>query len=90
MRSQIINLGTFSPYVGGLTSEEDAIIDRAITETYALKDINADSDFKNVEPPLLSDFEMVLGGMEGENLWPKDFPNIQKALGQTLSTDLQT
>ena len=25
--------------LGGLTPEEDALIDRAITETYALKDI---------------------------------------------------
>ena len=30
-----------------------------------MKDITADSNFKNVEPPLLSDFELVLGGMEG-------------------------
>jgi type IV secretory pathway VirB4 component len=51
--------------MGGLTSEEDAIIDRAITETYALKDITPESDFRNIEPPLLSDFELVLGGMEG-------------------------
>ena len=66
LRSQIINLvGLFRIMMGGLTPEEDAIIDRAITETYALKDITADSDFKNVEPPLLSDFELVLGGMEG-------------------------
>ncbi len=66
LRSQIINLvGLFRIMLGGLTAEEDAIIDRAITETYALKDITADSDFKNVEPPLLSDFELVLGGMEG-------------------------
>ncbi len=66
LRSQILNLvGLFRIMMGGLSAEEDAIIDRAITETYALKDITADSDFKNVEPPLLSDFEMVLGGMEG-------------------------
>ncbi|MFA6269665.1 MAG: DUF87 domain-containing protein [Candidatus Paceibacterota bacterium] len=66
LRSQIINLvGLFRIMMGGLTAEEDAIIDRAITETYALKDITVDSDFKNVEPPLLSDFEMVLSGMEG-------------------------
>jgi type IV secretory pathway VirB4 component len=51
--------------LGGLTPEEDSIVDRAITETYALKDITANSDFANVEPPLLSDFEMVLSGMEG-------------------------
>lgn len=66
LRSQIINLvGLFRIMMGGLSAEEDAIIDRAITETYALKDITADSDFKNIEPPLLSDFELVLGGIEG-------------------------
>ena len=66
LRSNIINLvGLFRILLGGLTPEEDAIIDRAITETYALKDITADSDFSKIEPPLLSDFELVLSGMEG-------------------------
>jgi len=66
LRSNIINLvGLFRLMMGGLTAEEDAIIDRAITETYALKDITADSDFRSVEPPLMSDFELVLSGMEG-------------------------
>jgi type IV secretory pathway VirB4 component len=66
LRSNIINLvGLFRIMLGGLSQEEDAIIDRAITETYALKDITAESDFRNVEPPLLSDFELVLAGMEG-------------------------
>jgi conjugal transfer ATP-binding protein TraC len=66
LRNQIITLvGLFRIMLGGLTPEEDAIIDRAITETYALKDITADSDFTNLEPPLLSDFELVLSGMEG-------------------------
>ena len=66
LRSNIINLvGLFRIMLGGLTQEEDAIIDRAITETYALKDITPESDFNNVEPPLLSDFELVLAGMEG-------------------------
>jgi type IV secretory pathway VirB4 component len=66
LRSNIINLvGLFRIMLGGLTQEEDSIIDRAITETYALKDITAESDFRNVEPPLLSDFELVLAGMEG-------------------------
>jgi conjugal transfer ATP-binding protein TraC len=68
LRSNIINLvGLFRIMLGGLTPEEDSIIDRAITETYALKDISADSDFSTIEPPLLSDFEMVLGGMEGSD-----------------------
>lgn len=66
LRSNIINLiGLFRLMMGGLTPEEDAIIDRAITETYALKDITAESDFTNIEPPLMSDFELVLSGMEG-------------------------
>lgn len=65
LRSNTINLvGLFRIMLGGLTPEEDAIIDRAITETYAIKDITANSDFSNIEPPLLSDFEMVLSGME--------------------------
>ncbi len=66
LRSNIINLvGLFRIMLGGLTAEEDAIIDRAISETYALKDITPDSDFSNIEPPLLSDFELVLSGMKG-------------------------
>ncbi len=66
LRSNIINLvGLFRIMLGGLSPEEDSIIDRAITETYSLKDISADSDFSTIEPPLLSDFEMVLSGMEG-------------------------
>ncbi|OHA17154.1 MAG: hypothetical protein A3H57_03880 [Candidatus Taylorbacteria bacterium RIFCSPLOWO2_02_FULL_43_11] len=66
LRSHIINLvGLFRIMLGGLTPEEDAIVDRAITETYALKDITPDENFANSEPPLLSDFETVLAGMEG-------------------------
>ena len=66
LRSNIINLvGLFRIMLGGLTPEEDAIVDRAISETYALKDITPDSDFSNIEPPLLSDFELVLSGMKG-------------------------
>ena len=73
LRSNIVNLvGLFRLMLGGLTPEEDAIIDRAITETYALKDITPDADFSTAEAPLLSDFELVLAGMEGaENLVQK-------------------
>jgi len=68
LRSNIINLvGLFRLMLGGLTPEEDSLIDRAIAETYALKDITPESDFSNIEPPLLSDFEMVLGGMDGSD-----------------------
>ncbi len=68
LRSQIISLvGLFRIMLGGLTPEEDSIVDRAISETYALKDITAESDFSQIEPPLLSDFEMVLAGMVGSD-----------------------
>lgn len=66
LRANTINLvGLFRIMLGGLSPEEDSLIDRAITETYALKDITADSNFENIEPPLLSDFEVVLAGMDG-------------------------
>ena len=68
LRSNIINLvGLFRLMLGGLTPEEDSMVDRAISETYAIKDITPESDFSNIEPPLLSDFELVLGGMEGSD-----------------------
>ncbi len=66
LRSHIVNLvGLFRLMLGGLTPEEDSIIDRAISETYALKDITPESDFAACEPPLMSDFELILAGMEG-------------------------
>lgn len=66
LRSNIVALvGMFRIMLGGLSPEEDAIIDKAITETYALKDITIDSNFAEIEPPLLSDFELVLSGMQG-------------------------
>ena len=66
LRANTISLvGLFRIMLGGLTPEEDSIVDTAITETYALKDITADSDFRNIEPPMLSDFEVILSGMEG-------------------------
>jgi len=68
LRTNIINLvGLFRLMLGGLTPEEDSMVDRAITETYAIKDITPNSDFGSIEPPLLSDFEMVLAGMEGSD-----------------------
>ena len=66
LRSNIVNLvGLFRVMLGGLSPEEDAIVDQAISETYALKDITPGSDFTDISPPLLSDFESVLRGMDG-------------------------
>jgi len=66
LRANIINLvGLMRLMFGGLTPEEDAIMDRALTETYAAKDITPQSDFSKIEPPLMSDLEAVLETMEG-------------------------
>ncbi len=66
LRSNIINLvGLFRLMLGGLTPEEDAIMDRAISETYAARDITPEVDFSDAIPPILSDLELVLAGMEG-------------------------
>jgi len=66
LRTHIIELiGLFRLMLGGLLPEEETLIDLAIQETYALKDITGNADFRDMEPPLLVDFEMVLAGMEG-------------------------
>ncbi len=66
LRTHIIELvGLFRLMLGGLTPEEETLIDLAIQETYALKDITGDTNFADMEPPLLADFEMVLAGMDG-------------------------
>ncbi len=49
--------------------EEDSLLDRALLETYAKKDITPDSDLSQVEAPIMNDLLDVLQGMEGtENL----------------------
>jgi type IV secretory pathway VirB4 component len=68
LRSNIINLvGLLRIMLGGLTPEEDAIIDRALTETYAAKDITPDSNPETWKDnlPLMEDLETVLENMEG-------------------------
>ncbi len=68
LRTHIIELiGLFRLMLGGVSAEEETVLDLAIQETYALKDITGDSDFSDQEPPLLSDFEMVLAGMDGSS-----------------------
>lgn len=70
LRSNIVNLiGLFRIMLGGITPEEDAILDQAISETYASRDITPESDFAKAVPPTLSDLELILASTEGgENL----------------------
>ncbi len=70
LRSNIVNLiGLFRIMLGGLTPEEDALLDAAISETYASRDITPESDFSKITAPTLSDLELVLASTAGgENL----------------------
>ena len=68
LRSNIISLvGLLRIMLKGLTPEEDAIIDRALMETYASKDITPFSDPKTWKErtPLMEDLLKVLESMEG-------------------------
>ena len=54
--------------LGNITPEEDSILDRAITETYAMKDITPESNlraFSRDQFPTMSDLYEVLRSMEG-------------------------
>ncbi len=70
LRGNIINLvGLVRIMLGGLSPEEDGIVDSALTETYAIKDITPDSDpllwGKELPFPTMGDFEDILSSMEG-------------------------
>ncbi len=68
LRSNVINLvGLLRIMLGGLTPEEDAILDRALAETYAAKDITPETDpgLWQERIPLMQDLEAVLETMEG-------------------------
>ncbi len=66
LRSSIINLmGLMNLMLGKLSPTEEAIMDKALWQTYAKKDITENSDFKAVQPPTMSDLVEILGGMVG-------------------------
>jgi len=68
IRGAVITVkGLLRIMLGGITTEEDSIIDRALIETYAKKDITSDSDLATVSPPIMQDLQEVLEGMEGSN-----------------------
>lgn len=66
LRSAVITLkGLIRLMIGDVTNAEDSLLDRALLETYAKKDITPASDLSNIEPPLMKDLEEVLLSMEG-------------------------
>ena len=65
-RSHILDLtGLMKVMLGELTAEEESILDEALIQTYAVKDIYPDRDFSKAEAPLMSDFQNVLEGLVG-------------------------
>jgi len=69
LRSNIAGLiGLLHVMLGSVTAEEDSILDRAIRETYAIRDITAQTNFKIMTPnsyPTMSDLYEVLRNMDG-------------------------
>lgn len=66
IRSAVITLkGLIRIMFGALTAQEDSLMDRALLETFAKKDITPSSDLATVEPPIMQDLLDVLEGMEG-------------------------
>ncbi|OGY53026.1 MAG: conjugal transfer protein TraC [Candidatus Buchananbacteria bacterium RIFCSPLOWO2_01_FULL_39_33] len=70
IRGAVITVkGLIKLMIGDITPEEDSLIDRALLETYAKKDITATSDLSRIEPPVMQDFQEILEGMENaENI----------------------
>ncbi len=66
-KSHILTLtGLLKIMLGDISVEEEGLLDRALTETYASRDIiPTNPKFLEIEPPLLSDLETVLRNMEG-------------------------
>ncbi|MDD5043524.1 MAG: ATP-binding protein [Patescibacteria group bacterium] len=67
IRSAVITIkGLVRLMLGKLSPQEDTIIDQALLQTYAKKDITPETDLsQGVEVPLMKDFENILEGMEG-------------------------
>ncbi len=66
LKSNIIQLtGLLKVMLGQLTPEEDAIMDRAVTETYASRDITINTDWRGKPAPLMGDLYTVLQNMQG-------------------------
>jgi type IV secretory pathway VirB4 component len=66
LRSHIVNLtGLIKLMLGKVEPGEEALLDRAVTETYAAREIVAGKDFSNIPPPLLKDLITILKSLEG-------------------------
>ncbi len=67
LRSNIINLqGLIKLMLGGLSPEEEGLLDKALIDVYALKGITMEIlDPSTYEPPTMEDLYQILNSMEG-------------------------
>lgn len=66
IRSAVITVkGLIRLMIGDMTHQEDSLVDRALLETYAKKDITPDVDLSKIEAPILKDLQEILEGIEG-------------------------
>ena len=66
IRSAVITTkGLLRIMFGKVNAAEDSLLDRALLEAYAKKDITATADLSRIEPPIMQDLLDVLDGMEG-------------------------
>ncbi len=69
LRSNIAMLvGLLRIMLGSTTPEEDSVLDSALRETYAIRDITEDKDFSDLPPeafPTMADLGEVLQNMDG-------------------------
>lgn len=66
LRSAIIDMmGLMNLMLGKLNPTEVSIMEKAISESYAKRDITPQSDFSNITPPTMSDLVEILEGIIG-------------------------
>jgi len=67
-KSHVLNVtGLLKLMLGTITPEEDSLLDRVVTETYASRDITAENfgTMKGINPPLLEDLQVILSSTQG-------------------------
>lgn len=88
LRSQIMNLvGLVQILVGILSAEEEALLDKALQSTYALRGFSLEEDnYEGKQPPIMEDLMNVLNGMEGgEKIWLKLSKYVNGTFGKLFN-----
>jgi len=88
LRSQIMNLiGLVQILIGTLSAEEEALLDKALQSTYALRGFSFDDDdYSGKQPPIMEDLMNVLNGMDGgEKIWLKLSKYVNGTFGKVFN-----